>query len=76
MRALRQASSKRKARSHASGEGLAKQAATFDKLRERMSDLQQQIEHLAGDWIAGIGVFQFVSPVFLHIETFILDLPA
>jgi len=48
----------------------------LDELSDDVCNLKQVVEHLAGSCIAGVGVFQSVSAVFLHIETFILDFPA
>ena len=48
----------------------------LNELSDDVCNLEQVVEHLAGGCIAGVGVFQSISPVFLHIETFILDFPA
>src|SRR3970282_2345338 len=40
-----------------------------------MGDLQKEVKGLTGGRVLTVGVFQRVSPMFLNIEAFILDLP-
>jgi len=59
----------------ADGEGLAKQAAFFDQLKDEMGNLEQEVEDLTGGTLLGVGVFKIEAPIFLDIEALVLDFP-
>jgi len=63
-------------RTHSCGEGLAEQAAALNQLGQRMGELQQQVEDLGRGHVAGVGVFQCIAPMLLHVKAFVFDLPA
>jgi hypothetical protein len=63
-------------RAYAFGKGLAKEAALLHELGEQMGNLQEKVEDFASLRMLSVSVFQFESPVLLHIEAFVLDFPA